>query len=134
MDNRRLRGVVHGLHLRDVDDASADARRADEAAREVVLQRAAVRRRALPVLPPPVQRRRLGAEERAVDVDAQHAGHGVQRPVEERALLPRDARVGHEHVQPPAELAHDLVHRRLDRLVRVDVDLVRLACHVVCFS
>lgn len=91
MDDGRLRGVVHGLRLGDVHDAPAYARGADEAPREVILERPAVNRRALLALSSPVQRGRLGAVEGALDVHLQHFRHGVQRPVHELALLPRDA-------------------------------------------
>ncbi len=128
MDDRGLGRVVHGLHLRDVGDVAAHAGGTDEAARQVVLERPPVDRGALPALPPPVERGRARAVEGPVDVDLHHLLHRLDAAVDKRALLPGDARVGDEDVEPAAELPDDLVHRRLHRLPGRHIDLVRLAC------
>ena len=116
------------MRIRHVGDVSAHARCADEAARQVILERVTVDRGTLRRLPPPVQCGRLGAVERALEVHLEYVMHGIQRTVDERPLLPRDARVGDEHVQPAVEFVHDLVYCCFDGVVGVDVDLVGFAC------
>lgn len=113
MDNSGLGRVIHRLHLRDVHDVAAHAGGADEATGQVVLELPAIDRGALGLLPAPVERGRPRAVEGPVDVDLHHLLHGLEGPVEERPLLPGDARVGDEDVETPVELLDDFVYRRL---------------------
>lgn len=129
MNNSRLGGVVHGLQLRNVDNAAAHRRRGNEAARHVIVQRLAVERRALLLLPAKVPARALGAPHDAVDVDLHDLARLVGGPVDKGAVLPGDARVGHKDVEAAVELLDNLSDGLVDGFGGCDVDLVCLACN-----
>lgn len=133
MDDRRLGRIVHRLRLRDVGDVAGHGRRGDEAPVPEVVKRLPVRRRALLLLPPPVQRGGAGAVERAVDVDAQHLLHCLDGPIDEGAVLPGDARVGDEDVEAPVEVLDDFVDGIAHGFPRLHIDRVCLACIITIF-
>jgi len=128
----RLGAVVHGLQLRNVDDATAHRRRRDEAAGDKVVQGLAVERRALLLLPAEVRSRALGAPHDAINIDGHDLLGRLDGPVDESAVHPRDTRVGHKDVQPAVELGHDLVDGPVDSVGRDHVHLVCLACANEC--
>lgn len=128
MDDSSLGTVVHGLKLRDVDDASAHRGGSNEAAGDEVLQRLTVDRGALLLLATEVSASRLGAPHDTVNVDGHDLLRSLDRAVDEGAVLPGDARVGDEDVETTVELGDDAVDGGLDSFGGGDIDLVRLAC------
>lgn len=116
MDDGRLGGVVGRLHLRDVGDVARHGGRGNKASVAEVLQFLAAGGGALLLLPAPVQRSGAGTEEGAINVNGQHLLHPLKGAVDERPVLPRDARVGYEDVEPAIEGADDLVDGVTDGL------------------
>ena len=127
MNDGSLGAVVHGLQLRDVDDAAAHRRRRNEAAGQEVLQRLSIESRALVLLSAEVSSSGLGAPHDTVYVDRHDLAGLLSRTSDKIAILPSNARVGDEDVQAAVELLDNFVDGLLDGFDRDDVYLVRLA-------
>lgn len=122
-----LGAIVHGLELRNVDDATAHGGGGDEAASDVVLERLAIEGSSLLLLATEVSTSRFGTPHDTIHIDSHDLLGSLSGPINESTILPGDSRIGDKDIETAVELSNDAVDGGLYSLVGDDVDLVRLA-------